>query len=96
MGYAYIIFSLLILYPLYFAFKKLLRSDNVYVNFSSLLLAMSFICYHLYVFNFDYIPLFDVSTTDNDFLFYSSIVLVIIYNIVYMIAHGKYYRKNKW
>ncbi|NHB87969.1 hypothetical protein C5471_09700 [Photorhabdus tasmaniensis] len=96
MGYAYIIFSLLILYPLYSAFKKLLMSDNVYANFSSLLLAMTFICYHLYVFNFDYIPFFGVSTSDDDFVFYSSIVLVIIYNIVYMIAHSRHYRKNKW
>ncbi|TDB62567.1 hypothetical protein C5467_02250 [Photorhabdus khanii subsp. guanajuatensis] len=89
MGYVYIIFSLFILYPLYFTFKKLLMSYSVYVNFSAVLLLIAFIAFHLYIFNFDYIPFFGVSTSDDDFVFYSSIVLAILCSITYMIAHDR-------
>lgn len=81
------------LYPLYFTFKKLLMSYDVYVNFSAALFLIAFIAFHLYVFNFDYILFFYVSTLDDDFVFYSSIVLAILCSITYMIAHDRSRKK---
>ncbi|MBS9438660.1 hypothetical protein EAE91_16375 [Photorhabdus noenieputensis] len=92
MGCIYIVFSLLILHPIYFTFKKLLMSYDVYINFSTALLLIAFIAFHLYAFHFDYIPFFYA----DDFVFYSSIVLAILCNITFMIAHSRHYRKNKW
>ncbi len=48
--YLYIIFSLLALYPLYIAFKKLLTPYDVYINFSAVLLMVASNLFHIHVF----------------------------------------------
>ncbi len=94
--YLYIIFSLLALYPLYFAFKKLLIPYDVYINLLAILLMMASDLFHLHVFHTGSIPFFGVSTSYDYFIIYSSITLAILCNITFMIAHSRHYRKNKW
>ncbi|OCQ51925.1 hypothetical protein Ppb6_03040 [Photorhabdus australis subsp. thailandensis] len=69
--YLYIIFSLLALYPLYIAFKKLLTPYDVYINYSSVLLMMASNIFHLHVFHTGQIPFLGVSVSDNDFMLYT-------------------------
>ncbi len=94
--YLYIIFSLLALYPLYIAFKKLLTPYDVYINYSSVLLMMASNIFHLHVFHTGQIPFLGVSVSDNDFMLYTSFALSFSCTITFMIAHSRHYRKNKW
>ncbi|MBS9426476.1 hypothetical protein EAE90_23535 [Photorhabdus caribbeanensis] len=94
--YLYVIFSLLALYPLYCAFKKLLIPYDVYINLLAILLMMASNIFHLNVAYTGQIPFLSVSTSDNDFMLYTSFILSFLCTITFMIACGKHYRKNKW
>ncbi len=94
--YLYITFSLLALYPLYLAFKKLLTPYDVYINFSAVLLMIASNLFHLHVFYTSRIPFFGVSISDGDFMLYASFTLCWLCTITCMIAHSRHYRKNKW
>ncbi len=94
--YLYIIFSLLGLYPLYCTFKKLLIPYDVYINLLAVLLMMASNIFYLNVAYTGRIPFLSVSTSDNDFMLYTSFILSFLCTITFMIACGKHYRKNKW
>ncbi len=94
--YLYVIFSLLALYPLYCAFKKLLTPYDVYINFSSVLLMIASNLFHIHVFYTNQIPFLGVSISNNDFIIYTSFTLSWLCTIIFMIAHSRHYRKNKW
>ncbi len=90
MGFLYILLSLIILRPTYVFIKKLLISDNIYCHLYAIILPLSLSAFHLYVFHFDFIPLLNIDTTNDDFLHYASFVLAYSCCIPYIIARRKH------
>ncbi|SCZ67163.1 hypothetical protein SAMN02982990_02717 [Photorhabdus luminescens] len=86
MNLAYVSLSLILLFPVYFCIKRLLMSSNFYPHFYAIILPLVLSALHLYVFNFDSIPFFNVDITDNEFLHYYSLALSYLSCVPYIIA----------
>ncbi|MCU1792014.1 hypothetical protein CUU52_03185 [Pectobacterium polaris] len=89
MTFLYIFFSIITLIPLYLSVKKLTSSIFVYARFAAILLATLFMCFHLYIFHAEEIPILGISIKDNDFIFNSSFIFALLCAMTCAVAHNR-------
>lgn len=85
----YLLFSTISLVPLYSFVKKLTASEFIYNRFSAILLATVFMCFHLYIFHAEEIPILRISIKDNEFIYNSSFIFSLLCATICAITHNR-------
>lgn len=89
-NYQYSLFSIVILWPLYLIIKRLTSSYYLYTRFYAILIASLFMLFHVYVFNFQSIPILGIAVPDdNEFMSYAPYLYGLLTAAVCAVAHNK-------
>jgi uncharacterized paraquat-inducible protein A len=90
MNYLYSLFSIVTLWPLYIIIKRLTTSDYPYTRFCAILIASLFMLFHIYVFNFQSIPILGIAVPeDHEFMSYAPYLYGLLTAAVCAVAHNK-------
>ncbi|TQI82342.1 hypothetical protein FHU10_2686 [Serratia fonticola] len=90
MSYTYSLFSILSMVPLFLIVKRLTSSDYPYTRFYAILVASLFMLFHIYVFNFQEIPVLGIAVPeDNEFMSYAPYLYGLLTAAVCAVAHNK-------
>ncbi len=90
MNYLYSLFSIVTLWPLYLIIKGLTSSYYPYSRFYAILVASLFMLFHLYVFNFQLIPILGIAVPDdNEFMSYAPYLYGLLTAAVCAVAHKR-------
>ncbi len=89
----YVVISFLMLIPFFFVLKWFLLSSYIYHNASGIMLAITAIAFHMYVFRFDKIPVVNIVISHNPIVLYGAIVIALIHAMIYSICFKRYYGK---
>ncbi|MDQ9126284.1 hypothetical protein RDT67_07570 [Serratia fonticola] len=90
MSYTYSLFSILSMVPLFLIVKRLTSSDYPYTRFGAILVASLFMLFHIYVFNFQKIPVLGIAVPeDNEFMSYAPYLYGLLTAAVCAVAHNK-------
>ncbi|MDR0217871.1 MAG: hypothetical protein LBI71_03150 [Enterobacteriaceae bacterium] len=87
----YIIVSMLMLIPFFFAVKWFMLSHHVYHNFSGIMLTILAIAFHMYVFRFGHPPLVYSGFSQHNLIFYGAIGASLLHSLIYSICFRLYY-----
>ncbi|CAI2028619.1 Uncharacterised protein [Serratia fonticola] len=90
MNYIYSLISIASIVPLYWLIKRLTSSDYPYTKFRAILVASLFMLFHIYVFNFQKIPVLGIAVPeDNEFMSYAPYLYGLLTAAVCAVAHNK-------
>ncbi|OTA21415.1 hypothetical protein Xbed_00644 [Xenorhabdus beddingii] len=89
----YIVISLFMLVPFFFAVKGFLLSHQVHHNVAGILLAIAAMAFHMYVFRFNKIPFVHVALPHQPIVFYGAIFVAFLHGVIYSLCFGRYYGK---
>lgn len=90
MNYQYSLFSIVTLWPLYLIIKGLTSSGYPYTRFCAILVASLFMFFHIYVFNFQTIPILGIAVPeDNEFMSFAPYFYGLLTAAVCAVAHNK-------
>lgn len=90
MSYTYSLLSILSMVPLFLIVKRLTSSDYPYTRFCAILVASLFMLFHIYVFNFQTIPILGIAVPeDNEFMSYAPYLYGLLTAAVCAVAHNK-------
>lgn len=90
MNFVYSVISVLSMVPLYLIIKKLTSSYYPYTKFYAILVASLIMLFHLYVFNFQSIPILGIPVPeDNDFMTYAPYLYGLLTAVICAVAHNR-------
>ncbi|MEQ1976269.1 hypothetical protein [Xenorhabdus sp. SGI240] len=90
----YMVISLLMLIPFFFALKWLLLSHRIHHNAAGILLAIAAMAFHMYIFRFDNIPIVHINVAHQPIVFYGAVMIALLHGVLYSICFRRYYGKN--
>lgn len=96
MIFYYLVTSLFSFAIVFLTTMYLLKKGGINNHLLALLIMLPFAVFNLSSFENVYIPIFDIDTSDNDFLFYFSGVVGYLYGVPYMIGYRLYARSKFW
>ncbi len=91
MNYFYVVISFLLLLFLFKITFSLLRKGGVNRHLLAMAISLPLSIFNLKSFELAYIPWFCIDTSENDFMFYFTGVMWVLYSVPYMSAYRKYH-----